>query len=140
MVQRPEGEIRGDVQIEGKEIQEAVQFADPKLEGVIRVALGSWRGNFGGPILKSKLRELTALNARLEQITNLSGVAHCTELQELNLKKNQISDISPIVNNPSIGEGDEVDLRDNPLDDEAYNKHIPALQERGVEVLFDPKP
>jgi len=79
------------------------------------------------------------LNARLGQITDLSGIEHCTELQWLYLRYNEIGDISPLVNNPGIGQGDEVDLRDNPLNDEAYNSHIPALRERGVDVLFDLK-
>jgi len=58
----------------------------------------------------------------------------------LGLSYNQISDISPLVNNPGIGEGDVIDLTGNPLNDEAYDVHIPVLQERGVNILFDPKP
>jgi len=62
-----------------------------------------------------------------------------TNLQRLHLGGNQISDISILVSNLGIGEGDRVDLTGNPLDDKAYSIHIPALQERGVEVLFDQK-
>jgi len=57
----------------------------------------------------------------------------------LGLSNNQISDISPLVKNSGIGEGDVIDLRGNPLNDEAYSVHIPILQERGVEVLFSPE-
>jgi len=49
------------------------------------------------------------------------------------------SDIGPLVSNPGIGKWDEVKLRRNPLNDEAYDVHIPALQERGVKVSFDPR-
>ena len=58
----------------------------------------------------------------------------------LGLANNQISDISPLVGNSGIGKGDGVDLTGNPINDEAYNVHIPALIERGVIVLFDQKP
>lgn len=58
----------------------------------------------------------------------------------LDLSYNQISDISPLVSNSGIGEGDVVALEGNPLNDEAYDVHIPALIERGVKVVFDPKP
>jgi hypothetical protein len=44
------------------------------------------------------------------------------------------------VENKGLSEGDEVDLRANPLNDEAYDIHIPALQRRGVEVKFTPRP
>ena len=54
----------------------------------------------------------------------------------LGLSYNQIEDISPLVNNPGIGEGDVIDLTGNPLNDEAYDVHIPALQERGVNILL----
>lgn len=57
----------------------------------------------------------------------------------LGLSFNQISDISPLVKNLGIGEGDGVDLRRNPLNDKAYSVHIPTLEKRGVTVLFDPK-
>jgi len=58
----------------------------------------------------------------------------------LQLSNNQISDINPLVKNSGISEGHAIDLRGNPLNDEAYNIHIPALKERGVKVLFASKP
>jgi len=54
----------------------------------------------------------------------------------LTLSNNQISDISPLVTNSGIGEGDIIDLTGNPLNDEAYNAHIPILEKRGVVVLY----
>ena len=55
----------------------------------------------------------------------------------LGLSNNRISDLSPLVSNDGIGEGDGIDLRGNPLNAEAFSTQIPALQARGVEVLFD---
>ena len=60
----------------------------------------------------------------------------------LQLNDNQITDISALGDNPAIRGGgwQRLKLWRNPLNDEAYSVHIPALQERGVAVLFDPKP
>lgn len=49
---------------------------------------------------------------------------------------NNISDLSPLVANTGLGSGDVVDVWDNPLSATSINTHIPALQERGVEVRF----
>jgi len=132
--------------IEGME----VQFADPNLEEIIRDAVGKDEE----PLLKSDLARLERLNADGKNIANLSSIEHCanlkrlslqeneisnisplsslTNLQWLNLSSNRISDISPLLNNPGIGRGDEVDLRENPLLDSAYEVHISALRRRGV--------
>ena len=55
----------------------------------------------------------------------------------LGLSHNQITDISPLMQNPALKDGIGIDLRQNPLDEEAYNTHIPALRERGVTVFDD---
>jgi Leucine-rich repeat (LRR) protein len=83
----------------------------------------------------------------IEDISPLEAMPHIGELSRipawgeveahLSLAYNRISDISPLVNNAGIGEGDVVDLRGNPLDAIAYGTHIPALEERGVKVLVD---
>jgi len=53
----------------------------------------------------------------------------------LGLSNNRVSDISPLVSNTGIGEGDGIDLRGNPLNNEAHETQIPALQARGANVL-----
>jgi len=55
---------------------------------------------------------------------------------QLRLWSNQISDIKPLVDNPGLGSGSIVDLRDNPLSEECINEHIPVLQARGVTVEY----
>ena len=68
------------------------------------------------------------------QISDISPLSGLTNLRWLDLSNNQISDISPLVNNPGIGEGDEIDLRGNQL-------NIQKLQEKGATViLFDTQP
>ena len=82
------------------------------------------------------LTNLTVLSLDGNDISNISPVASLTNLTLLRLYDNTISDISPLVENTGLGQGDEVDLRANPLNAAAINTHIPALQSRGVEVLF----
>ena len=136
---------KDEVVVESEKIHEGIQFASRRLENIIRREIRK----FEGVILESDLKGLTNLAAMGKdagkdamggKIIDLSGIEYCTALQRLDLRYNQISDISPLVNNSGIGEGTGVNVRENPLNDEAYSIHIPALQERGVSVRFDPKP
>ena len=87
----------------------------------------------------SNLTNLTDLSLSGNQIVDIEPLSNLPNLQFLMLSDNQISDISPLVDNPGIGKRDEIALLDNPLNDAAYDVHIPALQKRGVRVGFDPK-
>ena len=108
-----------------------VVFPDATLEAVIREAIGSPTGD----IYPSDLQSLTRLTAQESSIASLTGLQYCTNLQEIDLKKNQISDISPLLENSGLGTGDKVDLTNNPLRATSVNIHIPQLEERGVEVI-----
>ena len=55
---------------------------------------------------------------------------------DFSLKVNNISDISPLVENSGLSMGDTIDLRGNPLSTESVNVYIPQLEARGVEVKF----
>ena len=85
---------------------------DANLRAVIRSALGKSRF---APITVTDMASLTALDASNRNIRDLTGLESATHLTELNLV-------------------------DNPLSAPAIHTHIPALQERGVEVLFDKTP
>jgi hypothetical protein len=52
------------------------------------------------------------------------------------IMQNPISDISPLVDNPGLGEGDDVILVNNPLSEESINVYIPELEARGVTVEY----
>ena len=52
------------------------------------------------------------------------------------MASNQIEDVAPLVANIGLGEGDRVNLENNPLSDQALNEQIPTLQARGVEVTY----
>ena len=66
----------------------------------------------------------------------MSPLAGLTRLTSLNIHDNNISDISPLVANAGLGSGDIVIVGANPLSYPSIYTHIPALQERGVEVIF----
>ena len=87
----------------------------------------------------ANLTNLWYLDLSNNQISDISPLANLTNLQVLNLSWNQISDISPLVSNTGLGQGDVVDLENNPLDltpgsDDMQN--IQILQSRGVTVYY----
>ena len=82
------------------------------------------------------LTSLTRLYLRDNQISDISPLANLTSLTELGLDENQIRDIRPLVENPGLGAGDRVSLRNNPLSDTSLNTYIPQLQARGVIVYY----
>lgn len=77
---------------------------------------------------------LTVVHAASNRIANLSPLEELPELWGLDLRDNRIVDVSPLVANTGLGEGDWVSLDGNPLSEESLNTHIPALLERGVDV------
>ncbi len=89
------------------------------------------------------LTDLTGLEAaeRLEYlflganaVTDLSPLSGLPGLIGLDLSDNRITDIAALVGNADLDSGDWVVLDGNPLSEEAVNRQIPALLERGVEV------
>ena len=90
-------------------ITPVVSIPDANLLAVIRDALGKSRF---APITTTDMASLTTLDASNRNIRDLTGLEFATNLTELNLVDNRLISLS-------------------------INTHIPALQERGVEVLFD---
>ena len=89
-----------------------VYMPDANLRVVIRDVLG--KSPFA-PITTTDMASLTALDASNRNIRDLDGLEFATNLTALNLVDNRLSSLS-------------------------INTHIPALQNRGVEVLFDKTP
>ena len=85
----------------------------------------------------SNLTMLSGLNLWGNSLSNISELSRLTDLSYLGLSDNGISDISPLVANAGLGNGDAVDLRSNPLSSTSRDTHIPTLQRRGVTVEFD---
>ena len=87
-----------------------------------------------GPL--ASLTNLHMLELEANRIADVGPLASLTNLQKLYLAFNEISDVGPLVANLGLGDGDFVNLIDNPLSDQARNEQIPALKARGVDVHY----
>ena len=85
----------------------------------------------------SGLTNLTELDLFLTNISDLSALAGLTDLERLYLSETNISDISALSGLTNLT---ELALSETPLSFSSINDHIPALQGRGITVLFDPTP
>ena len=112
--------------------EHTVVFPDPNLESAIRESIGEPIG----PIYCVDLKGLTYLYAITSNITDLTGLEYCTSLTILHLANNHITDISPLVNNEGLSNGDYVQLVANPLSPDSINIYIPQLEARGVTVYY----
>ena len=82
----------------------------------------------------SNLTKLRYLNLDFNFIHNLEPLKGLTDLTTLYLYDNHITDLQPLVDNPGLDNGDWLDVKDNPLSDDACNIQIPELEARGVRV------
>ncbi len=85
----------------------------------------------------ASLTNLTNLNLAKNAISDIAAVSGLTNLTLLFLGGNTISDVSPLVANKGLGSGDRIDVHGNALNYASIHTHVPALEERGVEVMFD---
>ena len=105
----------------------------------------------------SALTQLRALYLDSNQVIDVTPISSLTKLGEveyawwamgwleeregtlihLGLWRNEISDLSPLVENEGLSVGDGIDLRTNPLSEDSLNTYIPQIQGRGVNVLYD---
>ena len=69
-----------------------VNFPDPNLEAAIREAINKPEG----PITDEDLAGLTELDASDSGISDLTGIEHCVNLEELYLRHNEMTSINPI--------------------------------------------
>ena len=88
-----------------------VYIPDPNLRATVRDALNLPAGT---PITQADMHELTALNARDSQITNITGLEYATNLTFLQLLVTGIDDISPLANLTQLT---ELHLGSNQIED-----------------------
>ncbi len=101
--------------------------------------------NFEGINRNVRIKSLVGLEAATnlqnvampgDEISDLTPLANLVNLRYLYLPGNQISDLTPLTNLPKLR---YLNLEDNPpLNDVSINEQVPALQRRGVEVLLSP--
>lgn len=85
------------------------------------------------------MTQVSYLDLDANQIADLSALAGLTDVRHLALEGNQITDIGPLVGNAGLGDGDDVDVRDNPLDcgDGQTLADIQELLDRNVDLRND---
>ena len=83
------------------------------------------------------LTNLTDLHLQRSAVSEVSVIRGLTSLTRLSLSRNSVSDLSPLVANTGLGGGDFVVVYENPLSYASLYMHIPALKNRGVDVLFN---
>lgn len=84
--------------------------------------------------------KLKRLRAGENAITDLSPVANLDAFEFLDFGNNRISDLSALVENNSFGMNSDswLDVRSNPLGNQAQCEQIPLVQGRGLQIIFDP--
>ena len=127
------------VHLEPAVAQNGIDIPDPNLERVIRAedAVTGKKSITATPITRADLEAITHLRGQGEHISDLSGLEYCINLTELDLRGNEISDISALVPNEGLGEGDTIYLQGNPLSWDSISVYIPELRGKGVTVVYD---
>ncbi len=82
------------------------------------------------------LRELRRLDLSRNGIADTSPLRGLPRLSWLRLGWNRLADVSPLAGHPGLVDGGALGLRGNPLGAAALSRHIPALREAGVTVVF----
>jgi Leucine-rich repeat (LRR) protein len=98
------------------EKEEPVNFADPNLEAAIRKAIAIYDRSIDerDDIYPSDLKGLTQLDTKDWNVSDLTGLEHCTDLTVLHLYNKQVDDISPLVN---LAKLENLDLERNQTSD-----------------------
>jgi Leucine-rich repeat (LRR) protein len=82
-------------------------------------------------------RSLKTLHLSGAGVRDISALVGLVALSGIDLSRNQITDLSPLVANPGIGSGATVDITNNPFLCAAQMQNIAALRQRGVVVTTD---
>jgi internalin A len=102
-----------------------VTFPDAKLEALIREAIDKPSGD----IYNNDLIFLTLLDGNWRDIIDLTGLEHCPNLQDLYLRNNLISNISPLQNLTNLH---DLNLGANPLSDISPLQNLTNLHILGL--------
>ena len=88
----------------------------------------------------SALSELTGLTSLSffgnDSVLDFSPLSKLTNTRWLDLRRTAIEDVSFLVENSGVDEEDVINLTNNPLNSTSVSVHIPALERRGVQVMF----
>ena len=110
----------------------AALFPDANLRNAVKTTLSITND---ADLCINGMGGLTFLIASLSTISDLTGLEYATNLTNLDLLFNQITDISALVSNSGLGSGDVIYLDFNPLSTQAIS-NIALLQGRGAFVTY----
>ncbi|MHC4748589.1 MAG: leucine-rich repeat domain-containing protein [Planctomycetota bacterium] len=118
------------VEVAGPDVELPVSFRDPQLKACIEAHLGI---TDPAPTDMLELRELICTEG---DIFDLTGLEYAINLIYIDLRDNQITDISPL---QALTQLNTLDLRGNPLNTDAYKIYIPQIlaNNYGIEILYD---
>ncbi|MDR9458688.1 MAG: leucine-rich repeat domain-containing protein, partial [Dehalococcoidia bacterium] len=102
--------------------------------------LALWENQINDISPLSNLATLTYLTLNYNEISDISPLANLVNLQLIALSGNQISDISTLLDLSSLSSENALDLRYNPLSATSVDTYIPLLEQRGLNVIWDPPP
>ena len=100
---------------------QVVDIPDPNLRVAIRDALNLATGT---PITQADIRQLTKLEARGEQIKDLSGLQHAINITKIDFGENDVSNLSPLA---ALTQLEFAELRRNPISDLSPLANLPQL-------------
>ena len=103
-----------------------VHIPDPNLRAAIEEQLGKAQGT---PITQAEMQTLTQLDARKRGIQDLIGIEFATNLEDLYLFGNEISDISPLAQLKSLG---HLYLSENEISDISPLAQLSELRDLGL--------
>jgi hypothetical protein len=118
------------------ECEGEITFPDVNLDAFIRELLGV---SSDYVIRSEDVYQITSVEANEQEISDLKGMECMTGLIYLDMSDNQISSISPLVDNAGINNEDEVNIKNNDYDCEDPNTldDIQTLVDRGVGLIHD---
>ncbi|MFC1948221.1 leucine-rich repeat domain-containing protein [Chloroflexota bacterium] len=101
------------------------------LKNLIVLSLGS--NDISDISILENCQSLQELNLTGNIITDISVLQGLTDLRDVTLTSNPITDITPLVNNLGIGEGDEISIEEDNVNDSIMDS-VKKLESRGVTV------
>jgi len=110
--------------------EDPVRFGDANLKAAVEAELGKTDPT------PNDMLALTRLHAEARKIADLRGIEYATNLTELWLAGNQITNLSPLVGLTRLT---ALGLQDNPLNGDACAVHIPRIlaDNPGVRLHYD---
>ncbi len=85
----------------------------------------------------ASLTGLWSLGLRENDISYIDAVASMTGLDTIYFWMNNVTDLTPLVNNASFADGCYADFTDNPIDCDDQAANIATLKDRGVHLVCD---